>query len=72
MQDGLTKRGFKVTRLNTYDTLPVKDLDPDALALAKQAVVVAVASPSAASAWLGFVGKEHALHTPMACIGVPG
>ncbi|KAK9806404.1 hypothetical protein WJX73_002560 [Symbiochloris irregularis] len=69
VQDGLSKRGFKVTRLNTYDTLPVKDLDPDALALAKQAAVVAVASPSAVSAWLGFVGKEHAAHTPLACIG---
>jgi uroporphyrinogen-III synthase len=46
-QSGLTERGFEVLRLNTYDTLPVSQLDEDKLAAAKQAAVVTVGSPSA-------------------------
>lgn len=46
-QNGLEVRGFAVTRLNTYNTVPVRSVDPQHLELAKQARVVAIASPSA-------------------------
>ena len=58
-----------MTRLDTYDTLPVQQLDPGALAQAKQAAVIAIASPSAIKAWVGFVGEEHASSMATACIG---
>ena len=69
MQDILRERGFHVTRLDTYDTLPVRQLDPSALTQAKQAAVIAIASPSAIKAWVGFVGQEHASSMATACIG---
>jgi uroporphyrinogen-III synthase len=47
LQQGLLARGFNVVRLNTYDTLPVKDIQPATLEAAKRTAVVAVASPSA-------------------------
>lgn len=47
LQSGLEKRGFEVLRLNTYDTVPVTQLDAGALEAAKQAAVVTVGSPSA-------------------------
>lgn len=68
LQEGLLARGFEVIRLNTYDTLPVKTLDPNALEQAKKAAVVAVASPSAVKAWVGFVG-DAANDIAVACIG---
>ena len=46
-QNGLEARGFKVTRLHTYNTVPVSSVDPVSLELAKRARVVAIASPSA-------------------------
>ena len=36
-----------MTRLNTYNTVAVSSVDPEHLELAKQARVVAIASPSA-------------------------
>jgi uroporphyrinogen-III synthase len=69
LQEGLVARGFQVTRLNTYDTLPVTTLEPEQLAVATTAQVVAVASPSAVRAWVGFVGEETAARMPVACIG---
>ena len=69
LQEGLLERGFEVERLNTYDTLPVTTLAPDQIAAAKEAEVVAVASPSAVRAWVGFVGEETAARMPVACIG---
>lgn len=68
-QEGLKERGFSVTRLNTYDTLPVKRIDPQDLALAKRAGVVAVASPSAIKSWVHFVGQQHSSRMAIACIG---
>lgn len=47
LQRGLESRGFKVLRLNTYDTLPVESLNEEELAAARAAAVVAFASPSA-------------------------
>lgn len=54
LQEGLAARGFAVERLNTYTTLPVPrgDLPAAAVAAARRAAVVALASPSAAKAWL--------------------
>ena len=54
LQDGLAARGFEVDRLNTYTTLPVPrgELPAEAVAAARNASVVALASPSAAKAWL--------------------
>uniref|UniRef100_A0A453IY14 Uroporphyrinogen-III synthase n=1 Tax=Aegilops tauschii subsp. strangulata TaxID=200361 RepID=A0A453IY14_AEGTS len=34
IQNGLSARGFEVTRLNTYSTVPVHDVDPQILKLA--------------------------------------
>jgi uroporphyrinogen-III synthase len=58
LQTGLAARGFAVTRLATYDTLPVPagELDTNALAAARAASVVALASPSAVRAWVAAVG----------------
>jgi uroporphyrinogen-III synthase len=69
LQEGLLARGFQVERLNTYDTLPVTTLAPEQIAVASTAQVVAVASPSAVRAWVGFVGEETAARMPVACIG---
>ena len=54
LQEGLSARGFEVDRLNTYTTLPVPrgDLPAGAVAAARRAAVVALASPSAVKAWL--------------------
>lgn len=54
LQSGLEARGFQMTRLNTYDTVAVSTVDPERLQLAKQARVVAIASPSAVKC--GFQG----------------
>lgn len=69
LQAGLAARGFDVLRLNTYDTLPVEALDPGALAAARRAAVVAVASPSAVRAWVCFAGPEAAARVAVAAIG---
>ena len=69
LQEGLLARGFLVYRLNTYDTLPVTALDEDQLKIAREASVVAVASPSAVKAWVGFVGETAAAAVVVACIG---
>ena len=70
-QEGLEARGFRVKRLDTYDTRPVPGLAPAALEAARAAAVVAIASPSALKAWMGFVGAQHAAATSVACIGAP-
>ncbi|KAI3427242.1 hypothetical protein D9Q98_007177 [Chlorella vulgaris] len=68
-QSGLTERGFEVLRLNTYDTLPVSQLDEGQLAAAKQAAVVTIGSPSAIKAWVQIVGEEATRGMSIACIG---
>jgi len=63
LQAGLAARGcFTVTRLNTYDTLavPAGELGGEALAAARGAAVVALASPSAAKAWVAAAGGLEA------------
>jgi len=69
LQQGLLARGLNVERLNTYDTLPVTSLAPEQLNVASTAQVVAVASPSAVRAWVGFVGEDSAARIAVACIG---
>ena len=70
LQKGLEKRGFEVTRLNTYNTVPVK-FSEDQIKSAKEADVVSFASPSAVIAWLENIGGDgdHAKRIPAACIG---
>ncbi|CAL5006436.1 unnamed protein product [Urochloa decumbens] len=66
---GLSDRGFYVTRLNTYTTVPVEDVEPLTLKLAISAPVVAVASPSALKAWLKLISKANNWDNSIACIG---
>uniref|UniRef100_A0A6V1PSP3 Uroporphyrinogen-III synthase n=1 Tax=Heterosigma akashiwo TaxID=2829 RepID=A0A6V1PSP3_HETAK len=66
LESGLAARGFSVTRLNTYTTLPTKWNEMDYVAAAS-ADVVALASPTAADAWAGLVGRPR---KPAACIGL--
>lgn len=47
LQMGLAARGIDVMRLNTYTTRQVSSISDDALRLARQARVLAIASPSA-------------------------
>lgn len=69
IEDVLSERGFDVTRLNTYTTVPVEDVDPLTLNLAISAPVVAVASPSALRAWLNLISKSDNWNNSVACIG---
>ncbi|CAL4998608.1 unnamed protein product [Urochloa decumbens] len=68
-EEGLSDRGFYVTRLNTYTTVPVEDVKPLTLKLAISAPVVAVASPSALKAWLKLISKVNNWDNSIACIG---
>lgn len=69
LQKGLEARGFDVLRLNTYNTVRVRDLNSDKLAEATLAKVVAIASPSAIKAWTHHVGTETAEKIAVAAIG---
>mmetsp|Transcript_43636 Transcript_43636/g.89115 ORF Transcript_43636/g.89115 Transcript_43636/m.89115 type:complete len:282 (+) Transcript_43636:54-899(+) len=65
LQEGLEKRGFQVTRYNTYTTRPVEKHSPDALALMEKAQIATFGSPSAVKAW-----SQATKHRPLAaCIG---
>lgn len=68
LQDGLSARGFEVTRLNTYDTIPSVFTDEQVL-LASSATVVCFGSPSAVKAFVKNLGKEKATKIPAVCIG---
>jgi hypothetical protein len=69
MQEGLEQRGFTVSRLNTYNTVPVESLSPADLDAARSASVAAFASPSAVKSWLALVGDLNAVDVAIACIG---
>lgn len=69
LQEGLERRGFRVLRLNTYNTVTVKAVDAETLEEAKRAQVVAIASPSALKAWVEHVGQARAAEMTIACIG---
>ena len=51
IQEGLSKRGFAVTRLNTYDTI-VNKFSPQQQELASCTNIVCFGSPSAVHGWL--------------------
>jgi uroporphyrinogen-III synthase len=69
LQKGLEARGFSVTRLNTYDTVPLESCPDEQLQQALACKVVAIASPSALEAWAGLVGLEQVKRQLVACIG---
>ncbi|CAN1776613.1 Uroporphyrinogen-III synthase, chloroplastic [Linum perenne] len=69
IQDGLCSRGFEVTRLNTYTTVPVDHVDQTVLEEALSVPVVAVASPSAIRAWLKLTSESGQWNNSVACIG---
>ncbi|KAL0351969.1 UNVERIFIED_CONTAM: Uroporphyrinogen-III synthase, chloroplastic [Sesamum calycinum] len=69
IEDGLVKRGFAVTRLNTYTTEPVSQVDQMVLEQALLAPVIAVASPSAIRAWVSLIPEAQQWDNAVACIG---
>ena len=68
LQSGLEERGFSVTRLNTYDTVPAT-WTADQLSLAASASVACFASPSAVKAWLKNTSTIDTPRAIAACIG---
>ena len=69
VQEGLEQRGFKVRRLNTYNTVPVQHLQPADVEAARGASVAAFASPSAIKSWVGLMGGQDRANVAIACIG---
>jgi uroporphyrinogen-III synthase len=73
IQNGLSSRGFTVTRLNTYSTEQVTDIPKDVLEKAVEANVVTFGSPSAVKAWksltLDMLEERGGKHPTYACIG---
>ncbi|CBI19567.3 hypothetical protein VitviT2T_027615 [Vitis vinifera] len=69
IEEGLSSRGFEVTRLNTYTTVPVNDVDEMVFKQALSAPVVAVASPSAVRAWVNLLSESERWGNAVACIG---
>lgn len=69
IERSLSERGFQVTRLNTYSTVPIHEVNDVLLAEAALAPVVAVASPSAVRAWANIILKFESWNGAVACIG---
>ncbi|GMP44164.1 hypothetical protein CsSME_00013220 [Camellia sinensis var. sinensis] len=78
IEEGLSNRGFEVTRLNTYTTalipivffqVPVHHVDQIVLMQALSAPVVTVASPSAVRAWVNLISESECWGNSVACIG---
>ncbi|KAM3710466.1 hypothetical protein ACB094_01G033500 [Castanea mollissima] len=69
IEEGLSNRGFEVTRLNTYTTVPVHDVDQMLLQQALSTPVVAAASPSAVRAWIKLISDAKWWSNSVACIG---
>ncbi|KAG2663760.1 hypothetical protein I3760_16G048200 [Carya illinoinensis] len=68
-EEGLSNRGFEVTRLNTYTTVQVQDVDQMLLQEALSTPVVAVASPSSIRAWVKLISNSQSWNNSVACIG---
>lgn len=68
LQDGLEERGFTVTRLNTYDTVPASWTD-EQISLAKSSNISCFASPSAVKAWLKNTSELETPRVLACCIG---
>ena len=73
VENGLSSRGFAVTRLNTYSTEQVTDIPREILEKAVDANVVTFGSPSAVKAWksltLELLEERGGRHPTYACIG---
>ncbi|KAK8585043.1 hypothetical protein V6N13_138983 [Hibiscus sabdariffa] len=69
IEEGLSRRGFQVVRLNTYTTVPVDHVDQVVLEKALSAPVVAVASPSAVRAWVNLISEPDSWSNAVSCIG---
>ncbi|KAK9073342.1 hypothetical protein SSX86_007666 [Deinandra increscens subsp. villosa] len=69
IEDGLSKRGFEVIRLNTYTTETVQHVDQMIFEQAISASIIAVASPSAIRAWVNLVSGSDRWCGSVACIG---
>ncbi|KAJ0246368.1 Uroporphyrinogen-III synthase [Hirschfeldia incana] len=69
IEEGLSRRGFDVLRLNTYTTVPVQSVDSMLLQQALSAPVLSVASPSAIRAWMNLIENEKHWSNSVACIG---
>ncbi|KAJ0975968.1 hypothetical protein J5N97_017933 [Dioscorea zingiberensis] len=69
IEKGLSDRGFHVTRLNTYNTVAVQEVDKMVLQEALSTPVVAVASPSAIRAWINLTSNLGNWDNSVACIG---
>jgi uroporphyrinogen-III synthase len=69
LQDGLTDRGFAVTRLDTYDTVTAT-WTPEQQATADSVQIVCVASPSSLKGWLANAPNDDCKTKILAaCIG---
>lgn len=68
IEEGLSSRGFEVTRMNTYTTVPVQHVDQMVLKQALAAPVVTVASPSSIRAWKNLLSDSDWSNS-VACIG---
>ncbi|KAG5030682.1 hypothetical protein JHK85_014664 [Glycine max] len=68
IEEGLSNRGFEVTRMNTYTTVPVQHVDHTVLKIALAAPVVTVASPSSIRAWKNLLSDSE-WNNSVACIG---
>ncbi|PNY01361.1 uroporphyrinogen-III synthase chloroplastic-like [Trifolium pratense] len=68
IEEGLSSRGFEVTRMNTYTTVPVQHVDQMVLKQALAAPVVTVASPSSIRAWKNLIADSDWSNS-IACIG---
>ncbi|KAL8145131.1 uroporphyrinogen-III synthase, chloroplastic [Apium graveolens] len=69
IEEGLSSRGFEVTRLNTYTTVPVHHVDPILFQQALSSPVIAVASPSSIRAWVNLIPDLERWDYSVACIG---
>lgn len=69
VEEGLLSRGFHVTRLNTYTTVPVHHVDQEILKVALAAPVIAVASPSAIRSWMEIISSVGLWNNAVVCIG---
>ncbi|KAL8029964.1 hypothetical protein ABFX02_14G256700 [Erythranthe guttata] len=69
IDEGLAKRGFEVTRLNTYTMEPISHVDQMVLEEALTAPVIAVASPSAVRAWVSLLPESQKWDNAAVCIG---
>lgn len=69
LEEGLSARGFRVRRLNTYSTDSVTGVSDAVCKAAAAAPVAAFASPTAVKAWMEVVVRREGWDGAAACIG---